>query len=138
MFKVVLVLKTVVIRLKECNFDVVVRKKQTVICLASHRTISNGLCNVNHTSEFYVSEHDPTLHIQVILHLGQERKLGGDVHLPLLDWDSNVVHNHICNLSNSPDKQGRITFAFYYFQDSEVKDERILFLARDRHHSVYQ
>lgn len=50
MLKVVLVLKQVVIRLKECELDVVVRKKNANLPLCTHCKVSNGFASVNTTT----------------------------------------------------------------------------------------
>lgn len=39
---------------------------------------------------------------------------------------------------NSPDKQARLTFSFYYFKDESITDPRPLFLSNDRHHEIYE
>lgn len=81
---------------------------------------------------------DPTIHMQLILYLGAERKMGGEVKLIITDWEPNVIHNNISQLLNSPDKQGRIAFKFYYFQEEGVVDKRPIFLCSDRHHTLYE
>lgn len=63
--------------------------------------------------------------------------MGGEVKLKISEWEPNVLHNNISQLLNSPDKQGRLAFAFYYFADEEVVDTRPIFLANDRHKLMY-
>jgi hypothetical protein len=60
------------------------------------------------------------------------------VKLTITDWEPNVIHNNISQLQNSPDKQGRLAFKFYYFQEEGVMDKRPIFLCSDRHHSLYE
>lgn len=76
--------------------------------------------------------------MQLILFLGAERKIGGEVRLNITDWEPNVVHNNISQLVNSPDKQARLAFKFYYFEESGVMDTRPIFLCSDRHNSLYE
>lgn len=50
MLKVVFVLKQVVIRLKECEIDVVIRKKNASLLLCNRCKVSNGFASVNTTT----------------------------------------------------------------------------------------
>jgi hypothetical protein len=50
MLKVVFVLKQVVIRLKECELDVVIRKKHANLPLCTRCKVSNGFASVNVTT----------------------------------------------------------------------------------------
>jgi hypothetical protein len=60
------------------------------------------------------------------------------VALDLHEWEANVLHSSISCLVNSPDKQARLSFAFYYFPDSLLSDTRPLFLSSDRFSSEYE
>jgi hypothetical protein len=50
MFKVVLVVKQLALRLKQCEVDVVARNKQTTVPLVSRKQLNNGFCNMNATT----------------------------------------------------------------------------------------
>jgi hypothetical protein len=63
--------------------------------------------------------------------------MGGEVKLTIQHWEPNVLHNTISELNRSPDKQARLTFAFYYFPDSTVTDLRPMFLSNDRYKNEY-
>jgi len=63
--------------------------------------------------------------------------MGGDLKLTIQHWEPNVLHNTISELNRSPDKQARLTFAFYYFPDQTVTDLRPMFLSNDRYKNEY-
>lgn len=50
MIKVVFVLKQVVLRLKDCEFDVLIKKNKEVVILCARSRISNGFASLNTTT----------------------------------------------------------------------------------------
>lgn len=92
MLKVVLVLRQLVLRLKECEVDVMIRKNKDLVVLGSHLKVIDGLCHANLTTEFYLSPNDPTLNIQVIILQAAHKKLAGNTSLNLLDYEEAVYH----------------------------------------------
>lgn len=112
-----------------------IRKKKDLIPLRPYCKLLNGFSYANITTEFYIDSLEPLIHIQVILLLGNERKMGGEVNLKILDYEPNVIHSITSGLNYSPDKQSRILFDFYYFKDSSVVDHRHMFLSNNRYQS---
>ena len=135
MFKVVFVLRQIVLRLKECDVEVMIRKKKDLITLRPCCKLLNGFSYANITTEFYIDTFDPQIHIQTILLLGNDRKLGGEANLKILDYEPNVIHSITSGLNHSPDKQARILFDFYFFKDSSILDNRHIFLSNNRYQS---
>jgi len=84
MLKVVLVLRQLVLRLKESIIDVVIKKNKESVNLGSHLKVIDGLCHANLTTEFYLSPNDTVLNIQIIILQGNQRKLAGSTSLNLL------------------------------------------------------
>lgn len=92
MLKVVLLLRQIVLRLKECEVDVVIKKHKDLVVLGSHLKVIDGLCHANLTTEFYLSPNDTTLNIQVIILQASNKKLAGNTSLNLLEYEEAVNH----------------------------------------------
>jgi len=92
MLKVVLVLRQLVLRLKESEIDVVTKKHKDLVVLGSHLKVIDGLCHANLTTEFYLNPSDPSINIQVIILQGTHKKLAGNTTLNLLDYEEAVYH----------------------------------------------
>jgi hypothetical protein len=70
MFKVVLKLHQLQVRLREGEADIFIKKKKETLPLCSRCKILNGIAPINITKELYLDSEEPTLQIQVILFLG--------------------------------------------------------------------
>jgi hypothetical protein len=138
MLKVVFVLRQIVLRLKECEIEVFIKKHKDIVVLGSHLKLNDGLCQANLTTEFYLSPIDTNVSIQVIIMQGASKKLGGNMLLNLLDYEEAQYHETISVLHNSPDKQARILFNFVYFRDASIVDKRQMFLSSDRFQQEYE
>lgn len=77
MFKVVLVLKTLAIRLRECECDIVLHKDKENLILCSKLPVLHGNCAINLTKEFYVDVEDCKVTLVVYLFQGAGRHYGG-------------------------------------------------------------
>jgi hypothetical protein len=77
MFKVVLKLQQLTVRLRQSEADIYIKKKKEVVPLCPRSKVVNGIANINITTELYLDSEDPAFHIQVILFLGNDRKFGG-------------------------------------------------------------
>lgn len=77
MYKVVLVLRELQLRLKECLIDISVRKNTESLILISKAALHNGVCLIKETKEFFVDAVDPLFTIQFIIYQGHEKKYGG-------------------------------------------------------------
>jgi hypothetical protein len=84
MLKVVIVLRQLVLRIKQCIVDVVVKKHKDTLNLGSQLKVIDGLCQANLTTEFYLSPNDTLLNIQVIILQENQKKLAGTTSLNLL------------------------------------------------------
>lgn len=83
MLKVMLVLRQLVLRLKEGLVDVVIKKHKESVILGSQLKVIDGLCHANLTTEFYLNPNDTVMSIQIILSQGKQRKLAGNVTINL-------------------------------------------------------
>lgn len=50
MYKVVFVLRQVILRLKESEIEIVVKKQKDSVLLGSHCKIIDGICNISQTT----------------------------------------------------------------------------------------
>ena len=87
MLKVVLVLRQIVLRLKEGDLGVFIKKHKDIVVLGSQLNLIEGLCQANLTSEFYLSRNDTSINLQVVVMQGANKKLGGNTLLNLLDYE---------------------------------------------------
>ena len=56
------------------------------------------------TREIYIQSYHEPLGLQVILHLGAAKKLGGEAKVRVIDYEPNVLHGVATLLHHSPDK----------------------------------
>ncbi len=138
MFKVVLTLQEISLRLKECQFDIILKKNKENLLLCSKLKIFNGRCMINQQKEFYVELDDSKVIIQIFISTGAERKYGGQVPLNILEWEENVIQKTQAKVINSPDKNSFLNYSFYYFKDDAMIDNRTIFLPEDLHKVQYQ
>ena len=83
MLKVVIVVRQLVLRIKQCIVDVVVKKNKESLYLGSQLKVNDGFCQANLTTEFYLDPNDAVLNIQIIILQENQRKLAGTASLNL-------------------------------------------------------
>ncbi len=84
MLKVVLILRQIVLRLRETEVQVIIKRKKETILLGPKYKITKGLCQANSTTEFYLTPKEPLLNIEVVFWEGNKRKLGGNTILNII------------------------------------------------------
>ena len=87
MLKVVLVLRQLLLRLKESEIDVIIKKQKEVVTLGSHLKVVDGICHANLTTEFYLNPSDTTINMQVVILQESKRKLAGKSTLNLIEYE---------------------------------------------------